>query len=157
MGITPAPAPTRSQIPFNNYAVVPTGYAVCSPSAGVNGPALNIGAKASGNVSDITNGGAFSPGMHFFGIYTQFLLAYTLLGVETVTATVTMTFDDGTTASLTDSRTSGGTSTLATQAKTVQLAKSGHNVTNVSVVAQSTIPASTALVAVNPFIAMQTW
>jgi hypothetical protein len=138
------------QVPFMWTGTL---FAAPSPVAGVYGAALNIGALGEGQ----SPSQSFSAGMTAFCIPVYFTLNWANMGVETVTATVTVTFDDGTTAQYSTSRSTNGTAALNTAAIAAQLTKSGHNVANIALACQSTIPNSTAQVNPSALIAMQTF
>jgi hypothetical protein len=129
-----------------------TQLIVPSPVAGINGSALNIGA-----LGTLGTPAVFSVGMTAFCIPAYFTLVWANMGVETVQATVTATFDDATTAQYSTPRSTNGNAALNTAAITALLTKSGHNVVNYAIVCQSTIPNSTAQVSLNAFVAMQTF
>lgn len=71
-------------------------------------------------------------------------------GAETVTANVTVTYSDSTTASITKTATAVGTTTLSTT-DFLSLAKDGVYINNISVKSQSTIASSAATVTFNQY------
>ena len=106
-------------------------------------------AAATPNATLNTNGAAVTtgPDVGFSGLTVDDIdLVYASVGVETVTATITATFNDGTTSSaVTDTSTTTATHSLDITSLQ-NLRKSGLYVTLVSVVAQSSINSSTATV-----------
>jgi hypothetical protein len=73
-------------------------------------------------------------------------LVYAAVGSETVTVTATSTFDDATTASITDTATANATHELTLDSVISALVKDGHRITQIAIAVKSSINSSTATV-----------
>lgn len=99
----------------------------------------NASSGVDGTAVDIT----LASGVRGIDIITEIALVWTSMSTESVQATLTATFDDATTNTMTSTRTTNGTNRL-TGLDMTNLHKHGHYLTGLSINVRSSILSSTA-------------